>query len=449
MPNEAQIGESPRPIWLLLSNREKMLQRFNLEGVSHTPPSPEHYPHIFLWDSCFSAIVFARYGYVQEAATELLTLVKGQQANGLIPNMQFFPKGRKFDPERPSFMHPKDRSDYTQPPVLALAVQETYKALLVKGDKSGAQSFLERIYPNLKSFYNYFIDNRQNGADNILIGNIHPHETGRDSDPTFDFIKTRLQRKGDQTSRLTNNVNRVLDYGSVLKLNYQLRAKQWNLEEAKKLFWVNDVMFNCIYVDNLYQMAELATNNNQAKDAVLFSQKAQQVEKQILTQMWFPEQRTGKGTFLALNHNKPIDVVSVSNLFPLILPNLHPEQLDSILELLETSFNTPYPIPSVPHDNSNYDPHHGERDRLWRGPTWINMNWYLVERGLRVQAMRKEIQNDPNLASRCQQLATYIAQKSHELVEQGYYEYYDPENGTPERGNKTKNFAWSTLADIL
>lgn len=440
--------QPPRPIQLLLGNRAAMRENFGLD-VSYTPPSPRHYPHRFLWDLCFTTIEFARYDHINHAIQDLVAILKGQDLEtGFIPNMQFAPKGRKFDPERIFFMHPGKHSDYSQPPVLALAAYEIYQAFLRENQEKEGKFFLESIYDNLKLFYEYFVCYRQNSLDDKKIGNIYPHETGRDSDPTFDFFKVRLRRRGPSTPRSVDQLNRILDYGSALGLSYRLRLKKWDLEKARKIFWVNDVMFNCIYVDNLYKMSEIAFVLGKNQDEADFKTLAAEVEERILTDMWFEDKE--QGMFYALKPDGPIKVVSVSNLFPLILPHLRENQLEALLFLLEDPqwFNRPYPIPSVPANNPNYDPHHQEKDRLWRGPTWINMNWYLVERGLRMQADRFETSR-PDLVNRCQILSESITAKTKELIERGYYEYYDPETGQPQRVDKTENFAWSTLGDIL
>ena len=53
---------------------------------SHTIPAPGLYPHQWLWDSCFIAIGQRHYD-VARAQQELLSLLRGQWHNGMIPNM--------------------------------------------------------------------------------------------------------------------------------------------------------------------------------------------------------------------------------------------------------------------------------------------------------------------------------------------------------------------------
>ncbi|MBX4197218.1 hypothetical protein KW801_01520 [Candidatus Saccharibacteria bacterium] len=428
----------PRPIQLLLSNRGEALA---------TPPAPEHYPHDYLWDSYFSAIVFARFGYSREAVTELFNVFNNQRPDGFIPNMQFAANGRRWDMERFSFNSWENSSEYTQPPLGAVSVAETYTALK-KDALAEANLLLDEIYPSLKDSYQYFIDQRQNSPTDPLIGIIHPHETGRDSDPIFDFAKTlRWPRNGEATNRWIDRYNTVADYAGAMAINLVNKASRWDLAKSREHFWVNDIMLNCIYVDNLYEMATLARDAGQFKDMGDFYMQAQRVEQQLLSRMWFSETQDVKGAFYALGPDGPIKEVSIGNLFPLILPNLKESQLESTLNLMDSSFNTPFPLPSVATDSPNYDPHYQEKGRLWRGPTWINTNWYLTVRGLKRQASKPSLnQHRPDLVYRCLAWSDQITAASQSLVERGYYEFYDPITG---QGQRVKDFSWSTLADTM
>ena len=363
--------------------------------------------------------------------------------------MQFIGNGRQLDPERIAFKGEDNGSNYTQPPVLALAVAETFEST-AEQNLPQAKLFLYEMYPSLKRFYEYFETYRSNSARNKLIGVIHPHETGRDSDPTFDQIKPlRLKRNGVDTPRTTDLINVPIDYLSVLAYGVKLKRDNGDLSKTRKRFWINDVMMNCIYVDNLYQMSKLAGIQGLERDSEYFSKLAETVEEQIMSKMWFPNARSGQGAFYALNKTgSPINEISISNLFPLVLPNISEYQLRSLLDMMDRSFNTPYPLPSVATDSPNYDPHNREIDRLWRGPTWINTNWYIVERGLKIQLSRSDIDNT-NLLDRVQTWESRIIDSSRALLDKsGLAEHYDPITGAGQR-KRVKNFAWSNLGYMM
>ena len=89
------------------------------------------------------------------------------------------------------------------------------------------------------------------------------------------------------------------------------------------------------------------------------------------------------------------------------------------------------PVPSVAMTEPNFRPN--ERFLIWRGPTWININWMLVH-GLRKHGFNDE--------------AGDLARRTIELtLQSGFREFYNPHTG---EGYGAKNFGWSTLVlDLL
>jgi mannosylglycerate hydrolase MGH1-like protein len=448
---------------------------FKVEEADHTSASPNWYQDLYYWDSGFSVIVGARAGkhWLKAAQREIQALLKGVQPNGFMPNQQFLVPNderllrRRLDPERLlGFERDAQTSNYSQPPVLALAIAETYQA--IANDRvtrngsayTDAQEFLRSAYDKVKAHYLFWERERTDGPEDKLIAIIHPHETGRDSDPTFDHLKWRVPRFRiqnqvimDKLNLPIDKINSPLDYGSIVIHGLRLKAAGEDIQKIQELCWIKDVMMQCIYNDNVRITAELATQAGHPEDATDFSKLADEAEQQILTEMWFPEARGGKGAFYALNKDgSPIEEISISNLFPLVLPHLSEEQLESLLGLMDGSFNVPFPLPSVATDSRNYDPHRREWDRLWRGPTWIPTNWYLVERGLRLQLSRADLAHRPDLLERCDRWANRTARSSRVLVDtddpKGPREHYDPVTGAAQR-LRVEIFAMSALAHAM
>jgi glycogen debranching enzyme len=237
-------------------------------------------------------------------------------------------------------------------------------------------------------------------------------------------------------------LNTATDYLSFLALNVRLRRVNWDPKKAKEIFWVNDVMFNVIYADNLRVMAQIAEVLGRSAHSRFFNDQAKRVEEAVLRDLWSEED----GMFYARKKDGFIEKISVSNLFPLVLENIEVGQLISLLDLLEdeTFFATNYPLPSNPVGLSEHDHSYREK-RIWRGPTWINMNYYIV-RGLLKQARRFK-DKDRDLAFRCISIAKHIAEKSYELIEKsGHREFYNPNTG---EGYRVSDFGWSTLANLM
>lgn len=439
----------------------QLLHNARATDFKHTPPNPDHYLNAqYLWDTCFHAIVYAQNHNPWLARQELTELMKGQDPEtGIIPNMVSFAKGRRmFNPED-WFRMDARHSDYTQPPVIALAAMRTYESFVSSGHQEEGLRFAEGIIPGLEKYYEYFERYRKN-IDNNLIGVIHPSETGRDSDPTFDGWVKRIDTdyaNVTPVSRTVGYLNTGLDYaGKLIQHDLKNRRDGWNPFLSRKNFWVNDVMFNSMYAENLRNLAELEDMVGQIAKGTVYRNIASLVQNDIENTMWDSAQRR----FFAQGMDGPIREISVSNLFPLILDGIGGEKVEAILEMIEDpgQFGTPLPVPSVPADSRKFDPYFIEK-RIWRGPVWMNMNWYLVTQGLLKQARRFKAKGDRNLMERCISAANNIAVKSYKAVSiSGFWEFYNPmydlsdweyraaKRQEDKLGYRIYDFGWSTLA---
>jgi glycogen debranching enzyme len=123
------------------------------------------------------------------------------------------------------------------------------------------------------------------------------------------------------------------------------------------------------------------------------------------------------------------------SLLPIALADLPRPLADALIRQIEDprKYATPYPVPSVALDEATYRKARPEERLLWRGPTWINTNWY-VARGLRRHGR--------------EDLARRIEDRSADLVERnGFREYYDPFTG---EGFGAEHFSWTALVlDML
>jgi glycogen debranching enzyme len=121
----------------------------------------------------------------------------------------------------------------------------------------------------------------------------------------------------------------------------------------------------------------------------------------------------------------------ISCLLPLVLDDLPAPHANALIGHLEdeSEYATPFPLPSVAMSEPAFEPGVVGERLLWRGPVWINTNWYLV-RGL-----RRHGRDD---------LAARITEQTLELIDRsGFREYYDPFTG---EGYGATDFSWSALA---
>ena len=73
-----------------------------------------------------------------------------------------------------------------------------------------------------------------------------------------------------------------------------------------------------------------------------------------------------------------------------------------------------------------------ERRRYWRGPTWINVNWLIID-GLQRSGQEA--------------LAAKLAARTIELIARsGFREYFDPVSG---EGCGADDFAWTAALVLL
>lgn len=403
----------------------------------HYLPHPIHYPHGYRWDEAEVSMGNTATGDIQNAVAGLEEVLSWQNPEtGFIPNIKFTPK-RRIDPERYTFKRPNVESDYPQPPLEPKAAKAIYDKCVSEGNLEYGEIVLRKNYPALKLGTRYFSDKLENN-NSPLIGVPHPSATGRDSGPDTDSARPgRIPTFGPKTPGIIYSANTVIDYASSLFLNLRLRLADWDPEKTRKIFWMTDVMFNCIYAKSLDAMSDIAKTLGEEKDMVDFSQKAETVSNAILNELW----DDNTGYFHSLDKNgEPIPEITISNLYGITLSNIDAEKTRRIIDVMNDAdeFKTRYPFSSVQVKSKHYDPHRREK-RLWRGGNFLNATLHLIE-GLELQYFRF-LHSNPKLSKDARDTASFAAKGVVEMVErEGFWECFDPEKGD---GQRLQPFAWS------
>ena len=92
-------------------------------------------------------------------------------------------------------------------------------------------------------------------------------------------------------------------------------------------------------------------------------------------------------------------------------------------------FWTDFPFPSLAKNDPEFDPNHGFYCN-WRGPVWIDMNWYIIK-GLVKHGYHG--------------IAKEVSQKTENMIEkEDFREFYNPLSGQGLR-QATRGFGSSTL----
>lgn len=414
-------------------------------------PAKKEYVYQFLWDTAFHAIVLSHFD-TEWAKNEIKNYLLAQWDDGFIPHIIFW-KGKTHDLPHWAFLESKPSlrprtSALTQPPILGIAVEEIFK-------KDGDIEFLKEVVPKIAKHYKWLLANRDPDHDH-LVSIISPNESGMDELPVFQVVSGFHGR-------------------NLIQLHYAFRKpdllNQINGFDSKKIlekdyFNVEEVLFNTAFVENARSTSRLlkvlkdeasstTLKSWYESDVDFFKAAADLSEKAMLQKLWDPKDEI----FYSIYSKKEemAKVKTAASLIPLFLQGLPTDKLASLLSkhlLNPAEFWTQYPIPTVSRDDINYSPlefpeyrhrlagklvnkvylaFYKELKMLWRGPTWVATNWFIVK-GLRKHGQDK--------------IADQIVEKMVEMIEKwGFREYYNPETG---QGYRRQNFGWSTLIlDLL
>ena len=383
-----------RAFALLTKNRR------TTDGHTYTVPSPDAYPYQWLWDSCFHAIVLAKFD-PEAAQAELLALVSRQFDDGMIPHILYWNPGtlHRYDWGTPG------TSALTQPPMLAYAAWEIYKA-------TADADFLRKLYPNVLRYYRYLIDKRD-PRDHHLIGIINPDESGEDNSPRFDDM---LHVPSDIT--LADHLARRLE---LVDAN---RTCNFDAELCmKRHFWVKDVPFQAIMVENLRMLGHIASVIEEA-DGEHFSTLNIGLITEAMRERLF-DGDAGVFWSAAGNNYRPLTVATWAHFAPLFADLYTPAEAARVVGMLfdEDTFWSPHGVRTVSRSEVSYRP-----DGYWRGSVWMAPHWFIYK-GLMRYGFTEE--------------AKRIRESSEGLIERsGFREYFDPETGA---GYGAHDFTWGAL----
>ncbi|NLD42375.1 MAG: hypothetical protein GX657_02655 [Chloroflexi bacterium] len=258
-------------------------------------------------------------------------------------------------------------SDITQPPILAWGVWENYLALPDK-------DHLRQALPRLEAYLEWDVQNRDKNGNGLLEwfieGNVYCRsgESGLDNSPRFD-----------------------------------------------KAILLDAVDFSVFAARDMAFVARIARELGEAEKAESWAKRSREMAARVHELLWNEDER--------FYFDREMDgtwstVRAITGFHPLLLDDLPADRLDALVEALRDPrhFGAAFPVPSV----ALSDPEHSTD--LWRGGTWLNMN-YVVHHGLRLQGRTEE--------------ARQIAEKSLAYVNKYYerygvlFEYYDSTDRLP------------------
>ena len=340
----------------------------------------------------------------------MTTLLRGAQPDGFIPHIIFWEREKQADFLRRNIvgMTAPYYSATIQPPLIAYAVERVYQA-------TGDAAFRDNALPALTAYYRWLRYHRDPDDDG-LIAIIQPEEAGTDCSPKYDAALglTALSNRGF-----------IAALRQVYAVYEPMRGDDRRILAAD-ISHFEDALVNSIYAFSLRALARLLGDDPAVDE---FRRMADKTRDALLSKCWDED----AGAFFDLQGvaEKPVRMTTISSLMPLILEDLPKPVVERLVGEWLTNpahFWLPYPIPSVPASNSRFMPGN-PRGFIWRGPSWVNTNWFLSH------ALRRHGYAD---------IADTIKTRTLQAVAQsGFREYYQPYTG---EGLGARDFGWSTLA---
>lgn len=434
--------------------------RVDAAGARYTRPARGTYPHQWLWDSCFHAILHAELGDAELARDELRALFRAQEPagydRGRLPHMTFFGASEAEAAQDPgaAAAHARDvalwkrprASTITQPPIVAEAVRRV-----------GAAPFFEEMWPGLAAYYDWWLRRRDPDGDGLFAA-WHLWECGADATPRGDPACARLLATGRVASSIRNKtINptakkredllnaRFLMLEDLQEIDDDEAAARVGEAEAQRrrtaLYGHEAVDLQAWLVQNLVDLAAIGEEIGKASDARRYREASQAIARAVNERLWdesigFYFDRWGEEEEL-------VRVLTPSAFVPLYAADLVPRaRAERLLAHLtdERTFATRWPVPTVARSSEVFD-----ADEYWRGSSWVNVNWFVV-RGLVASARRFG-------DVRYLEVGRTIAERTVALVaDVGFREYYRSGAARPEddaglapMGFGPEDFAWSGL----
>ncbi|AVW92948.1 MGH1-like glycoside hydrolase domain-containing protein [Celeribacter baekdonensis] len=381
----------------------------------YTIPTARLYPYQWNWDSMFSAWGYGTFDMVR-AWQEVDLLFASQWDTGMVPHIIFHNPDPDYFPGPGVWgaTHTPPTSGISQPPVAATLILKLYEM-----DPEAGLPHLKTLYPKLVAWHDWWIRERCKDGPVAII---HPWESGRDNCPDWDIGMEGVQINEDDpyTRRDTGHVNadeRPLkwDYDRYLAILAFGRSVNWDdramyengpflMADPGISFVLLRAFMDLIEIGRILgeDTAELSAQQGQLRDGI---SKLWNVEKG-----WFDayDLRTG-------------DYANVlgSGAFLAYFAGVSRPALDAHFARIwdKVSFG----VPSADPESERFDPR-----RYWRGPTWPVVN-SLIAMGL-TDMGRNEAE-------------TRLRNETAALIEAGgFWEYYDPLDGTPCGG---ASFGWT------
>ncbi|MBI2952751.1 MAG: hypothetical protein HYY30_00420 [Chloroflexi bacterium] len=207
--------------------------------------------------------------------------------------------------------------ELTKPPLMAWAALKIFES-------GGGSDFLREIYEPLVRWNNWWLERCDDDGDGVAQYN-HPFSSGLDDSPLWDA-------------------------------GMPVESPDLNT-------------YLCVHMQSLAAIARIIGRSG---DIERWERSSRALARRTVAHFY----DEASGIFWATKDHQPLRVLTPFNILPIWTGSLRPSQVRAAIANLGNPdiFWTEFGVPTVARTDSNYDP-----DTMWRGPTWVNVNYMLVE----------------------------------------------------------------------
>ncbi len=412
----------------LIAKAKQTLRDNDLGG--YTIPTKGLYPFQWNWDAGITALGWLS---IDEARAweEMDKLFEGQWDNGMVPHIVFHePSDQYFPgPEQWGVNHTPPTTSISQPPVLATVARLLFERAK---DRQLAADRLAVQLPKLVAYHLWWYrerDPQQSG----LVASYHPWESGMDNSPAWDEALARVPE-------VTRSYQRR-DLGHVDSSQRPLKKEYDRFIYLVDFFREQDFDSLKIYANSPYKMQDVGLNailQRGSDDLIALAEQLGYDDG--IAELKQGRDRMAKafaGLWLGDKHSfvcrdlvadKLVPVTTTGGMLALYGGLASDQQAQEMATLIDSWLERcPYGLSSTHPDEPCFD-----AKRYWRGPTWLHINW-MIAVGLQSYGYTE-------LAGRVRQASLNIIEKT------GYWEYYDPNDGSGYGG---PNFSWTAAISLF
>lgn len=397
-----------------LDERAREILRQNDQG-GYTLPTHGLYPYQWNWDSAFAAWGFATFD-IKRAWDEIDTLLASIWDDGMVPHIIFHQQDPGYfpGPEVWGTGQTPETSGITQPPVAAITTR-----LIWETDPDYGASRIKPVYDRLVRWHRWWHEVRCQHGPAVII---HPWESGRDNCPDWDVGMSGVDGShvGNYTRRDTDHIDAEMrpkkqDYDRYIALIQFGRSVGWDQRRIvnEGPFLMADPGITFILLRAHEDLIELGKAIGEDTSEIEGWAKAL---RHALPTLWNDELNAYDAKDMRTGQ---FAGVLGSGAFLAYLAGAERDALNK--RLIRAWDSVKYGIPSADPETEFFDPR-----RYWRGPSWPVVN-ALIALGFRRGGYHD--------------LEARLRKETVELItENGFFEYFDPTDGTPCGG---RDFTWT------